>query len=218
MKKRIDEQRERFGPKIPVYDINDAGRKGGVVLRRSAVRIACLYGGDVGSWNIPGGCNEALGWCDAYVDEPLEKPCKGRTNADAYGCNCCVNGGKCNGQAIKPWRGEHVRTFLEFCLRYGGHAACCGSGYNEVILAGGKEWNEALPTQIEAFFYDKVRRGEANWGGGGGAPGNARRVRDGFVKRWGLRKEDVPLLMFDRSNYAAPFSMAEAPIPPPKWG
>ena len=56
-------QRARFGPKLPVYDINDGGRWGGVVIRQSSVRIKCLYGGDVGSWGIVGGCDsQHRGW------------------------------------------------------------------------------------------------------------------------------------------------------------
>ncbi len=115
--------------KIPVYDINDAGRSGGVVLRLSAVTIRCAYGADVGSWNIPGGCNSRLGWCDAYANAPLEAPCA--HDSDPYACNCCTKT-RCNGQAVKPWRPQHMGAFLDFYARYGGHASCCGSGYNEV--------------------------------------------------------------------------------------
>ena len=54
-------QRRSF-PRIPVYDINGAGRWGGVVVRASSgVRIKCLYGADATSWNIPGGCAEGVG-------------------------------------------------------------------------------------------------------------------------------------------------------------
>ena len=71
-------------------------------------------------------------------------------------------------------------------------------------MAGGDEWNDALPSQIEAFFYDVARRSEGVWGG---APHSARSLRDGFAEHWGLRAEDIPLLEFDRSNFESPFAL-----------
>ena len=225
-------QKQRFG-KIPIYDINDAGRLGGVVIRAGtsgtgisgtgisggtsvaldaplgAARIKCMYLADAGSWNIPGGCKEELGWCDAYVNAPLDNPCRG-AEADSYDCKCCTKLG-CYGQAMKLWRSEHVDAFVNFHAKYGGDAVCCGSGYNEVILAGGEEWNAALPAVIESFFYEKERRREIAWGGG--APGHIRELRTQFCAHWKLSTDSdgscPPLLEFDRTNFVEPFSIPE---------
>lgn len=68
---------------------------------------------------------------------------------------------------------------------------------------GGEVWNAALPQNVEAFFYDVARRGERVWGG---APGNARAKREGFLRHWKLDPKDVPLLEFDRNNWQTPFA------------
>jgi len=170
-----------------------------------------MYGADVGSWNIPGGCNTGLGWCDEYANEPLDRPCQGARNT--YDCRCCTRT-ECNGQQVKPWRAKHMRSFLEFYSRFGGHASCCGSGYNEIIMAGNEEWNTALPDAIEAFFYDVERRSEASWGG---APKKVADTREGFIHHWGLDPHDVPLLEFDRNNWMRPFTDVLARQPSRGW-
>lgn len=200
----LQRQRERFGPKIPVYDINDAGRYGGVVIRQEAVHLSCMYGADIGSWGVQGGCQDRNnGWCDEFVDASRDNPCAGLEHPSSYKCKCCTQFSPgCSTSSMPPWRGEHVGVFLDFYLRYGGHPACCGSGYNEVIIQAGDAWNHALPGPIEAFFYDVARKNE-DWGKGASA--HARRMRDGFVQKWGLTTADVPLLEFDRTNYEWPF-------------
>ena len=103
------------------------------------------------------------------------------------------------GQQMKPWRAEDLPAFLSFYSHFGGRAACCGSGYNEVIMAGGSEWNEALPHAIEAFFYEEAGMLE-------GGVASLRRRRDDFVAHWGPAVGGVPLLKLDRSNFQVPFS------------
>ena len=63
----------------------------------------------------------------------------------------------------------------------------------------------AQPFAIEAFFYDKARRGDYSWGG---APKKVAETRQGFLEYWKLDATDVPLLEFDRLNWRRPFSTA----------
>ena len=202
-------QRARFGSKLPVYDINDAGRYGGIVIRQEAVTIKCLYGGDIGSWNVVGGCNDKhLGWCDDdYADASRTDPCGGLPRGNKlYRCECCTKfTSSCSPTSYPPWRGEHIRTFLDFHSRFGGHPSCCGSGYNEAIIAGGDEWNGALPASIAAFFYD-VDRARSQWSS---TPKHVRALRDGFVKHYDLRADDVPLLEFNRRDFVTPFKAVD---------
>ena len=190
----------RFRARIPLYDINGAGRFGGIVLRPSAVELKCMYGADATSWNVRGGCAASAGWCDAYVPNAARRgdPCTGAE--DGYACNCCLKA-DCHGQQIKPWKPEHLGAFLGAYARFGGHAACCGSGYNEVVVRGGRAWNDALPAPVEAFFFEK------------GFPAEARRtatwLRDGFAAHHGLSPREVPLIELDRSNWGAPFAAVE---------
>ena len=135
--------------------------------------------------------------CDEFANADRQHPCSGLRHPKSYKCSCCTQFSHgCSPTSLPPW--QNLSAFLDFYLRYGGHPACCGSGYNEAIIAGGEEWNAALPGAIEAFFYDKTRKHDA--------PSNARRKRDGFVEHYRLQKADVPLLEFDRSNFERPFT------------
>ena len=185
-------QRTSFAT-IPVYSLNDAGRLGGIVLRDSAVRLACLYGADASSWNYAlGGCGPRASWCDEYANASAgDDPCATITDQmQSYVCHCCTRS-DCQGQPLRPWRPQHKHTFLSMFAKY-------GATYNEALLAGGREWNNGLPRSVEAFFYDVNLHA---WD----PPAAARRLRDGFAKYWGLDAADVPLLCFNRSDWKTPF-------------
>lgn len=190
--------KQKWRGHIPVYDINGAGRKGGIVLRPGVLPITCLYGADASTWNLPAsakGCDRWHGWCDAFADVSRSNPCPHHD----YKCHCCTQF-QCTGQSQLPWSGSQQTAFLDLYSRFGGKAPCCGSGYNEVILPGGSEWNAALPDIVEAFYY------ETHFGSW--TEGHVKWLHDGFIKHHGLRAQAVPLLKFDRGNFDHPFSVA----------
>ena len=56
-------------------------------------------------------------------------------------------------------------------------------------------WTQNLPRTVQAVYVPI-----------GGDESRARRVRDRFVRTYGLSSEKVPLFRLDRANLEAPFS------------
>jgi hypothetical protein len=187
-------QRRNFG-RLPVYDLWNAGSRGGVVIRPSVTRIKCLYGGDATSWDVPGGCRQDAGWCDSHADRDVDSPsCDHEAWPVAEACSCCTQG-RCGAHPFMPWGPEHAGTFLAVWNRWADPNGL--NRYNEVILAGGDEWNDALPHAIEAFYFDvSTPRAQER----------VREIHQGFITRWHLAAKEVALLRFNRSDFTAPFA------------
>ena len=62
-----------------------------------------------------------------------------------------------------------------------------------------------MPASIAAFFYD-VDRARSQWSS---TPKHVRALRDGFVKHYDLRADDVPLLEFNRRDFVTPFKAVD---------
>jgi len=188
--------KHHWGGRIPIYDINGAGAKGGIVLRPGVLDITCMYGADASTWNLPSsarGCDRGHSWCDEFAHVSRSNPCP---NHD-YKCHCCTQF-QCSGQSQLPWSGAQQTAFLDLYSRFGGKAPCCGSGYNEVILPGGREWNAVLPEIVEAFYY------EASFGAH--TKGYIKWLHGSFTKHHHLSASSVPVLELHRHNFDHPFS------------
>lgn len=165
---------------IPTYSGWATGVQGLIFRPGPTTRILCGTSGDSNN----GKCKE---WCPSI---PLE--------GDDYDPNNSPQGaGGCRGS----WHPEDFGVFLyrtnlfetEVQSRWGRRL-----DYNEIVVSG-SHWTQHLPTTIDAFFqspdHGKGRRNDHV----------AREQHEGFLRKYNLSPEEVPLLEFDPHNWDTPF-------------
>lgn len=157
---------------------------GGVVVNPQ-IRLKCAYGDDGSTYRTNDGCYGQ--WCNP------RDPFRG---SSAWGKPCGFGG---SGQINAAWHGQDIGKMLELWNKHSQpyRSPQWYSGYNELVYDS-REWNDHLPTTVEAFFVIKGGRFDPN--------GLTVRSHRAFLRKYQLSSDDVPLLSFDPYNWNAPFS------------
>lgn len=156
------------------------GEGSGLIMRPSANRIFCGFGGDAGGKGacIPAEHNDCVPGCQQQGQpewcDPVEVKLEGGQAGTCYD---------------RPW--QPGRTLGILFKRAAGNAH-----YNEIIIDA-VHWDAHLPLAVEGIYYTKasstaqIREAQA--------------THAGFLRQYGLSEEDNPLLVVDRDDWDAPF-------------
>ena len=100
-----------------------------------------------------------------------------------------VGGGRL-GRAVRDGgrRGRRRRSVVRRELDLGGARRCLVSAVRAELVLDPGRWKAALPGGVEGVFF---------FGEHGESQEFARDVRDAFVREYGLRQSDVPLMQMD---------------------
>ena len=153
----------------------------GVVLRPEGTRVFCGFGGDAGG---KGACypqgDDCLPGCQQKNMPPWCDPMTVHLEHNQEGT--CYD---------RPWKPRDMGILLERSSHKQNH--------NEVIIDS-KAWTQNLPLSVEAMYYTA------------GSPqdvvATAREAHQRFLSEYasfGISDSTHPLLVFDRSNWEAPF-------------
>ena len=181
--------------KIPTYQEVDHNAAAGFVLSPYYNRLSCSYAFDAGSMNRK--CHRLRSGVKARWDCV---PGCWRFENNGGGPLWCDNDASAQGEcAFKPEATEAMLELQRALPTTGG-----SSSYNEVIVDIDYliKW---LPHSIEAVFYTTGVTGCASPGTALMCKDFAMQARDNLMDQYKLSKDQVPLLVFDRSNWRAPF-------------
>ena len=154
------------------------GGGGGVILNPLATRILCAYGGDGGT---RGKLCHPPGLSETCIPGCISP------DSDPHSAGWCkpseaLGSSWCDGH---PWKPSDLGQFLKLDQ--------ASQGYNE-IMVDGFYWNAQLPHSIEAIVT---------------SPGDpqAQAMHAKFIKAYGLKASDVPLVSFNKASIDSPFAL-----------